>query len=178
MSDRLFSPNFPSTRLPTMIRPASPDDAAAIVTIYNHYVATTTITFEECAVSAADMAQRIRDVTAQLPWLVYEEAGQVRGYAYATPWRARSAYRFSVESTVYVSPDYLRKGLGSVLNGALLDALRGRGIHVVLGGIALPNAASVALHERMGFEKVAHFKQAGRKFDRWIDVGYWELVLG
>lgn len=160
-----------------MIRSASPDDAAAIATIYNHYVATTTITFEECVVPVADMAQRIQEVSASLPWLVYEQAGQVLGYAYATPWRARSAYRFSVESTVYVSPDHPRKNIGSSLYRALLDALRVRGIHVVLGGIAQPNAASVALHERLGFEKVAHFKQVGRKFDQWIDVGYWELAL-
>jgi phosphinothricin acetyltransferase len=160
-----------------MIRPASPDDAAAIAAIYNHYVATTTITFEESAVSQVDMAQRIRDVNAQLPWLVYEQDGQVLGYAYATPWRARSAYRFSVESTVYVSPDHPRKGLGSALYGALIEALRERGMRVVLGGIAQPNEASVALHERLGFEKVAHFKQVGRKFDSWIDVGYWELAL-
>jgi len=161
-----------------MIRPASSDDAAAIVAIYNHFVTTTTITFEEAAVSVDDMAQRIRDVTAKLPWLVYEQGGQVLGYAYATPWRVRSAYRFSVESTVYVSADHPHKGIGSSLYRALLDALRSSGLQVVLGGIAQPNAASVALHERLGFEKVAHFKHVGRKFDRWIDVGYWQLSLG
>ncbi len=160
-----------------MIRPASPDDAAAICAIYNHYVANTTITFEELAVSVDDMAQRIRDVGASLPWFVDEQAGQVLGYAYATPWRARSAYRFSVESTVYVSPDQPRKGVGSSLYRALLEDLRARGMRVVLGGIAQPNPASVALHESLGFEKVAHFKQVGRKFDQWIDVAYWELAL-
>ena len=161
-----------------MIRSASTDDAAAIVAIYNHFVTTTTITFEETAVSEADMAQRIHDVTAKLPWLVYELDGQVLGYAYATPWRVRSAYRFSVESTVYVSVDHPHKGIGSSLYRALLDALRALGLQVVLGGIAQPNAASVALHERLGFEKVAHFKHVGRKFDQWIDVGYWQLSLG
>lgn len=161
-----------------MIRPASTDDAAAIAAIYNHFVTTTTITFEEAAVSVADMAQRIHEVTAKLPWLVYEQEGRVLGYAYATPWRARSAYRFSVESTVYVSADHPHQGIGSSLYRALLEELQALGMRVVLGGIAQPNAASVALHERMGFEKVANFKQVGRKFDQWVDVGYWQLLLG
>lgn len=160
-----------------MLRPATPADAADIAAIYNHYVETTSISFEESAVSAADMAQRIADVGARLPWLVCEEDGRVVGYAYATAWRVRAAYRFSVESSVYVSPGYPRRGIGSRLYRALLDDLRSRGIHAVIGGIAQPNAASVALHEAFGFEKVAHFKQVGRKFEQWVDVAYWELLL-
>lgn len=160
-----------------MIRPATAGDAAAIVGIYNHYIATTTITFEESLVSTEEMALRISDVSAKLPWYVFEHEGQVVGYAYATPWRVRSAYRFSVESTVYVSPEHPRRGIGSQLYRALIDDLRDRGIHVILGGIAQPNAASVALHESLGFEKVAHFKHVGRKFEQWVDVGYWELIL-
>jgi phosphinothricin acetyltransferase len=170
----LISLTFPGL---TMIRPASTDDAAAIAAIYNHYVASTTITFEESAVSAEEMAQRIGSVSANLPWCVFEEGGQVLGYAYATPWRARSAYRYSVESTVYVSHLHPRKGIGSALYRALLAELGTRGIHMVFGGIAQPNAASVALHEHMRFVKVAHFNQVGRKFEKWIDVGYWELAL-
>jgi L-amino acid N-acyltransferase YncA len=161
-----------------MIRPATADDAAAVAAIYNHYVATTTISFEEQPVSAADMAGRIAGVTATLPWLVFEQDGIVLGYAYATPWRARSAYRFSVESSVYVSSAHPRMGIGSRLYRALLDELRARGLHMVIGGIAQPNEGSVALHEAMGFEKVAHFKQVGMKFGRWVDVAYWELCLG
>ncbi|NRR32912.1 N-acetyltransferase family protein [Oxalobacteraceae bacterium] len=160
-----------------MIRAATSADAAAIAAIYNHYIATTTISFEEQAVDEAEMARRIEDVSAKLPWLVCEEAGQVIGYAYATPWRVRSAYRFSVESSVYVSHAHPRKGVGLRLYQALIADLRQREIHMVIGGIAQPNPASVALHERMGFEKVAHFKQVGRKFERWVDVGYWELAL-
>jgi len=160
-----------------MIRPATPSDAAAIISIYNHYIATTTISFEENPVSEEEMAQRIKDVTANMPWYVEEQDGELVGYAYATPWRVRSAYRFSVESTVYVSPEHPRKGIGGRLYQVLIDDLRGRGIRVVLGGIAQPNAASVALHERIGFEKVAHFKDVGRKFEQWVDVGYWELRL-
>lgn len=160
-----------------MIRAATGDDAGAVAAIYNHYIATTTISFEEHPVAAAEMAGRIASVGATLPWLVFEQDGVVVGYAYATPWRARSAYRFSVESSVYVSPEHPRRGIGSRLYRALLDELRPRGLHMVIGGIAQPNEASVALHEAMGFEKVAHFKEVGMKFGRWIDVAYWELRL-
>ena len=160
-----------------MIRPATSADAAAIAAIYNHYVTGTTITFEEEAVSVAEMAARIGNVTAQFPWYVWERDGEVAGYAYATPWRVRSAYRFSVETTVYVAPGHARQGIGLQLYASLIETLRGKGIQVALGGIAQPNPASVALHERLGFEKVAHFKRVGRKFEQWIDVGYWELQL-
>jgi phosphinothricin acetyltransferase len=160
-----------------MIRTATPDDAAAIAAIYNHYIATSTISFEEQAVTAAEMAQRIRDVSATLPWLVREDGGRIAGYAYATKWRVRSAYRFAAETSVYVEQGRGGQGIGSALYTALLAELRARGIHMAIGGIAQPNPASVALHERLGFVKVAHFSEVGRKFDRWIDVGYWELKL-
>ena len=160
-----------------MIRPATVADAGALAAIYNHYVATTTISFEEEPVSDTEMGRRVAEVTASVAWLVHEADGVVLGYAYATPWRARSAYRFSVESTVYVAPGLGRRGIGAGLYRALVEVLRGQGRRVVIGGIALPNAASVALHEALGFEKVAHFKQVGCKFGQWIDVAYWELAL-
>ena len=160
-----------------MIRPALPSDAAALCAIYNPYVAATTISFEESPVAEADMARRIGDVTARLPWLLFEQDGVVAGYAYAGPWRTRSAYRFAVESTVYVAPQWARRGIGTQLYRALIGALRAGGIRTVIGGIAQPNPASVALHEQQGFEKVAHFSQVGRKFGAWVDVGYWQLVL-
>jgi L-amino acid N-acyltransferase YncA len=161
-----------------LLRDATPDDADAIVAIYNHFIDNTTISFEEAPVAAADMRQRIADVLdAGLPWLVAEVDGQVAGYAYATKWRARAAYRFAVESSVYLALDSAGKGLGAALYTQLLARLREGGAHVVIGGIALPNAASVALHEKMGYAKVAHFAEVGRKFDRWIDVGYWQLTL-
>lgn len=159
------------------IRPASSADAAAIAAIYNHYVASTTISFEEEPVSDDDMANRIASVGAKLPWLVCEQDGVLLGYAYATPWRVRSAYRLSVESSVYVSPAHPRQGVGTRLYRALLEQLRARGLHMVIGGIAQPNEASVALHESLGFRKVAHFSEVGMKFGRWVDVGYWELKL-
>jgi phosphinothricin acetyltransferase len=161
------------------LRFASSADAASICAIYNPYVATTAITFEEEAVTPQDMAQRIADVgAANLPWLVLEVDGKVAGYAYATKWRVRPAYRYSVESTVYLDRAFAGQGLGRLLYGALLDELRKREVRVVIGGIALPNESSVGLHEKLGFLKVAHFTEVGMKFGRWIDVGYWELHLG
>ena len=159
------------------IRPATVADAEALCAIYNPFVRTTTITFEEASVSPAEMTRRIREVQAWGPWLVGQEDEAVIGYAYATPWRTRSAYRFSAETTVYVAPQHGRKGVGKGLYLRLLADLKTQGIHAVMGGIALPNAASVALHEALGFQKVAHFSQVGRKFDTWVDVGYWQLLL-
>lgn len=160
------------------IRPATPADAERICAIYNHYIATTTISFEEEPVAPADMAMRIADVaSANLPWLVMLEEDTLIGYAYATKWRVRAAYRFAVESSVYLDRDHAGKGAGTVLYEALLVELRRRELHLVIGGIAQPNDASVRLHERLGFTKVAHFSEVGLKFGRWIDVGYWQLKL-
>ena len=160
------------------IRPAIADDAAGICSIYNHYVATTTISFEEEAVADADMAERIRNVNdAGLPWLVAVADGKVVGYAYATRWRVRPAYRHSVESSVYLGREAIGHGVGASLYRQLIDELRTRGLRTVIAGIAQPNARSVALHERLGFRKVAHFGEVGFKFDQWIDVGYWQLSL-
>lgn len=160
------------------IRSATLEDAAAVCAIYNPYVAGTTISFEEAPVLADEMARRIADVgDAGLPWLVAEDGGRLVGYAYVTRWRARPAYRTSVESSVYVDAAAAGRGTGTLLYRTLLDELRGRDVHMVIGGIALPNERSVALHERLGFRKVAHFSEVGRKFGGWVDVGYWELRL-
>jgi L-amino acid N-acyltransferase YncA len=160
-----------------MIRPVIPADVAAVVAIYNHYIETTVVTFEEKPVTAEEMAARVTEISATLPWLVCEDGGLVVGYAYASKWRVRPAYRYSVESTVYLDPAVTGRGWGTRLYTALLDELRARKIHAVIGGIALPNTASVALHEKMGFTQVAQFREVGWKFDRWIDVGYWERLL-
>ena len=161
-----------------MIRMADSSDATDLVAIYNHYVAGTIITFEEESIQPEEMARRIADVrTISLPWLVAEECNQVVGYAYATPWKTRSAYRFSVEVTVYVAQGKAGRGIGSLLYSGLFSILQTRGIHSVIGGIALPNDKSVALHEKFGLKKVAHFHQVGFKFNRWVDVGYWERIF-
>jgi phosphinothricin acetyltransferase len=124
------------------------------------------------------MLKRIKKVTdVNLPWLVIEENDSLVGYAYATPWKARSAYRFSVEATVYLSPTQQGKGLGTLLYQALFSALKQQSIHAIMGGITLPNPASIALHEKLGMTKVAHFQQVGFKFDQWLDTGYWQLTL-
>ena len=160
-----------------MIRPVTETDAATICNIYNPYVSDTIITFEEEPVSIEEMTERIRETIPTLPWIVIEDEGRVVGYAYASRWKSRCAYRYSVETTVYLSSGATGKGFGSLLYEQLLADLRQRSIHSLIGGIALPNAASVSLHEKFGFEKVAHFKEVGWKFNQWIDVGYWELVL-
>lgn len=161
-----------------MIRTATAGDADAIARIYNHYVANTIITFEEQAVSSEEMAARIAEVAAASPpWLVAEQDGRVVGYAYASKWKGRCAYRFSAECTVYLDPDCVGRGYGTQLYESLFAALRERGMHAVIGGVALPNPASVALHEKLGMRKVAHFGEVGYKFERWIDVGYWQATL-
>jgi L-amino acid N-acyltransferase YncA len=144
-----------------VIREARIEDAEAICKIYNHYVINTIITFEEDPVSLGEMQDRIAKVTLTFPWLVTEEDGIVIGYANANNWKVRSAYRFSVETTIYLHPDFVGKGLGSKLYASLISELRDRSLHSAIGGIALPNESSVALHERLGFQEVAQFKEVG-----------------
>jgi len=161
-----------------MIREANAADAARLAEIYNHYVLHSIVTFEEEPVPASEMAARLDEIrAASLPWLVVEDKGQVAGYAYASKWKGRCAYRFSAEVTVYLDPACGGRGLGSALYGKLFPALSERGMHAAMGGIALPNPASVALHEKFGMVKVAHFKEVGFKFGGWIDVGYWQRTL-
>ena len=162
-----------------MIRHIRAQDIPAILAIYNFYIKETVATFEVAPVSEDDILERVTKVrAASLPWLVAEnEQGQTLGYAYASPWKERFAYRHSVEITVYLRPDALRLGLGSRLYQALFDELKQRPINAVLAGITLPNEASVALHEKFGMKQVAQFKQVGFKFDRWLDTGYWQVML-
>lgn len=160
------------------IREATPADALALASIYNHYVTNTTVTFEEQPVSAAEMGERLGEVIkAQLPFLVAESASEVIGFAYASKWKGRCAYRFSVETTVYLADGRQGRGIGSALYLGLISRLQDAGFHAAIGGIALPNDPSVALHEELGFAQVARFRQVGFKFNRWIDVGYWERLL-
>lgn len=160
------------------IRPAESTDAPACAAIYNPYVTDSIITFEETVVSAHDMAGRMAErAAAGHPWLVAEANGHVLGYAYAGPWRTRVAYRFVLESAVYVADAAMGRGVGRTLYTALFDALRAGGIRAVMGVISLPNPGSVAFHEALGFVKAGHFARVGYKFGRWIDVGYWQLDL-
>ena len=165
--------------MPIHFRPATADDAPAIAALYNQYVAMPAVTFEFDPVSPETTATRIADVEkAGLPWLVAMDGDALLAYAYASPWKAaRAAYRFSVESSIYVDPAFTGQRIGVPLYIALIDALRERGIHSVIGGILLPNEASERLHARLGFVHVAQFREVGFKRGQWLDVAYWQLHL-
>lgn len=161
-----------------MIRAALPTDAAQIASIYNPFIRNSIVTFEESEVTADDMAQRIKHIqSAGLPYLVSEEGTHIEGYAYASIWKSRAAYKHTVEVSVYIDPASQGKGLGQRLYTALFETLLPQNYHAVIGVITLPNEASIRLHEHFGMKKVAHFTEVGRKFGRWIDVGYWQGFL-
>lgn len=163
---------------PLQLRHAAAEDAVRIAAIYNHYVANTVITFELDPVPVEEMAARVGEVHAQgLPWLVAEAGDAVLGYAYAMRWRARAAYRHSVESSIYLAPEAVGRGIGRALYAGLIAELRRLDVHTVIGGAAQPNPASAALHAALGFDEVAHFRETGYKFGQWIDVVYWQLLL-
>ena len=159
-----------------MIRPVNPDDAAAICAIYNYYIENTTVTFEETPLWPDVMEERIRKISAKYPYLVWE-ADEINGYAYINTWKDRSAYRFSAEVSIYLRNGFQGRGMGHKLMERLLEEVRKTDIHCLVAGIALPNERSVALHEKFGFRKIAHFEEIGCKFNKWLDVGYWELIL-
>ncbi len=160
-----------------MIRKASVDDASSIVEIYNYYIANSVATFTENEMSIEEMKRLMTPFIDNFPWLVFVENQLIIGYAYAGPWKARDAYRQTVETSVYLRDGYTGKGVGYVLYRDLINRLRMMNIHAVIGGISLPNEASQQLHEKLGYTKVAHFKEVGNKFGKWVDVGYWELIL-
>lgn len=159
------------------IRLVEVTDAVHICEIYNYYVLNSVATFVEVPVSVAEMEIKIQTISAEFPWFVYEENGEVLGYAYANKWNERAAYRHSLESSIYLKNDALGKGVGSRLYQTLIDEISKSSYHVVIGGISLPNEASVRLHEKFGYQKAAHYKEVGFKFGKWIDVGYWQLLL-
>lgn len=152
-------------------------DAPAIQAIYAPYVTGTTISFEEVAPDIAEVERRIAAILPHYPYLVAEADGQVVGYAYASEHRTRSAYRTSIDVTVYVAPGAQRRGIARSLYARLLPAAAGLGYHAAFAGIVLPNEASVGLHESMGFEQVGIYREVGRKFDAWHDVGWWQRLL-
>jgi L-amino acid N-acyltransferase YncA len=161
-----------------LVRAAHPDDAERICAIYNHYVLNAVVTFEESPVSREDMRGRIEEVQQHFFWLVHQdESDGVIGYAYAGKWKPRAAYRYSVETSVYVDAAHQGRGIGKTLYAELLTQLRGTRVHSVVGGVAGHNPASFALHESLGFRKVAHFEQIGHKFGQWIGVTYFQLLL-
>ncbi len=158
------------------IRPARADDFDAIAAITNHYITSTAIHFGDAPETADGMRALWRDGRDRYPWFVADD-GAVRGYAKAAAYRTRAAYAWIAEAGLYLAPDRVGAGLGHALYAALIAALRARGFRSVIGGIALPNPRSVALHERLGFAPVGIVKAAGWKHGAWHDVGFWQLAL-
>lgn len=158
------------------IRAAVPADGAGIAAVYAPVVAATVISFEQTPPDADEMTRRML-VTPRLPWLVAQREDEVVGFAYGSAHRARAAYRWAVECSVYLAPSEHRRGTGRALYTRLFDALRELGYVRVLAGITLPNVASVGLHEAMGFEPVGVYRQVGFKDGRWHDVGWWQLTV-
>ena len=159
------------------VRDATLDDATALAEIYNHYVRHTIATFEVEDATEQDVIKRYEALTERYPWLVAEEEGLVVGYAFSRPWHVRAAYRHTAELSIFLRDGHTGAGHGTRLYEAMLELLPDRDVHVAIGGVSLPNEASVALHEKFGFEKVAHFREVGFKLGRWIDVGYWQKTL-
>ncbi len=160
-----------------MIRSVQVDDAKQICDIYNFYVQNTIISFETEVVSIEEMELRIQSKDPRAPWIIYQEREVIIGYAYAGKWRERAAYGNCAESSVYLSQSETGRGIGYRLYKDLMKRIKEAGYHTVLGCIALPNEGSIALHEKLGFEKIAHFREVGKKFNQWVDVGYWELLM-
>jgi L-amino acid N-acyltransferase YncA len=170
-----------SLQLPSInIRLCEMQDIQAICDIYNYYIENTVATFEEQVVNYKDMQQRILSYMENYVCYVAEINKEVVAYAYANEWKQRSAYKHTAETTVYTKHTHLGKSYGKALYAVLLAELAiltKKNIHNVLACIALPHPASIQLHEFYGFQKVAHFNSVGKKFNRWIDVGYWQKNL-
>ncbi len=161
-----------------MIRGAVETDCDSIAAIYNYYIRSSEATFEETELESSEIKRRIDKVQGSgFSWLVAIENEKVVGYAYSSKWNDRSAYRNTAEVSVYLSGAAHNKGWATKLYEELFSLLRQQNVHSVIGGITLPNQASVALHENFGMVKVAHFKEVGRKFNKWLDVGYWQVQL-
>jgi L-amino acid N-acyltransferase YncA len=161
----------------TVIRAATPSDAARCAEIYRPFVTESWVSFELDPPDEAEMARRIADYGTTHGWLVYERGRKVAGYAYGSPHRTREAYRSSCDVTVYVDPAFARQGIGQALYTALFTLLKERGYHAAFAGIGLPNDGSVALHEAMGFTPLGVYREVGWKLGGWRDVGWWQRLL-
>jgi phosphinothricin acetyltransferase len=160
------------------IRDADPSrDAAACAAIYAPHVEGSAVSFEERAPDAAELAARIERYGASHAWLVAERGGEVVGYAYATAFNERPAYRWSAGVSVYIAESARGQGTGRALYEALFDRLRGRGFRMACAGITLPNEASVGLHEALGFERTGVNREIGWKEGAWRDVGWFQMEL-
>jgi phosphinothricin acetyltransferase len=160
-----------------IVRVARADDADAIADIYRPYVSGTVITFEDDAPPAAEIRTRMAAGGGLYPWFVAEADNMVAGYAYAAAFRTRTAYRFAVETTVYVREGCGRRGIGRALYAPLLQSLEEQGFTQAIAAISLPNADSVGFHEALGFVHAGTYRRVGWKLGRWIDVGLWQRPL-
>ncbi len=161
-----------------MIRLARPEDAQAMLDIYAPVVRETFISFELEPPTEKEMRERVTSTLATHPWLVYEHGGRLAGYAYASRHRDRLAYQWSVDVSCYMHPQFRGQGIGGQLYRALLKILKAQGFQNAYAGIALPNEASVRLHESVGFERIATYHEVGYKNGAWRDTGWWECRLG
>lgn len=159
------------------IREVELRDASDILGIYNYYIANSISTFDEEQKTLAYIENKISSISIKYPWYVIEDNRKIIAFAYADQWKDKSAYDKSVESTIYVSNNARGKGLGHKIYKHLIDKLKQDGYHSITGIISLPNDESISLHEKLGFEKVAHFKEIGSKFNMIIDVACWQLIL-
>ena len=159
------------------LRRATPEDAAALAAIYAPYVSGSAVSFETEPPDAAAMRARVEAGGELYPWLIAEEDGTQLGYAYASAFRPRPAYRYAVESSVYLTSDAQGRGVGTSLYGALIRTLEAQGFAQAIGAITLPNAPSVRLHERLGFVQAGIYRQVGWKMGAWHDVGLWQRTL-
>lgn len=160
-----------------MIRQISATDVAEILPIYNFHVENTIVTFDLIPLSVQQYAEKVLRIAKEYPFLVFEDNNEIVGYAYASTWRPKPAYKQTVESTVYVKNNTQGKQIGTKLYTELLKQLKEKNYKVVIGGISLPNETSIKFHEKFGFEKVGHFSKVGKKFDQWVDVAFWQLNL-
>lgn len=160
-----------------MIRKVDTLDTKAITAIYNEYVLHSVATFDTDPWEEDRMRSRIVQLSALYPYFVYEEDGEVIGYCYAHPWKEKAAYRYTLETTVYLSPGHTGKGIGRQLMEKLIEECRLGGYHALIACITEGNDASDALHARLGFKRVSRFEQVGLKFDRWLGVADYELLL-
>jgi phosphinothricin acetyltransferase len=161
------------------VRPAVPDDLAALTAIYNHYIVHTPITFDVQTYETEQRRQWFDDhaPTGRYRLLVAEDHAAVVGYASTSRWRPKAAYDTTVESSVYVRHDAVGRGIGRALYAALFEAIAGEDVHAIVAGVALPNDASIALHERAGFRQVGVFREVGRKFGKFWDVAWYQKRL-
>ncbi|MDR2085896.1 MAG: GNAT family N-acetyltransferase [Dysgonamonadaceae bacterium] len=161
-----------------MLRDVSISDAGRITEIYNYYIENTAVTFDEEKVTVKDTEQKIAAILKKrYPYIVCEESGQITGYAYLNTWRPQSAYNMALETSIYFDAGFTGKGLGSILYQELITRARNINIHTLIGVLSIPNEASRKLHEKFGFRLAGTFRETGYKFNRLIDVEYWQLFL-